>query len=290
MISLIGNDSPIEFMNFPDGESFVKFDYNNKPINILWRYENDAEFMTIFQMFDVMARIDKRQRMPKNLFIPYFPHARQDRVTAENQPFSLDIAATLIGMQAARTNTNVYTLDIHSFALRDMKIGENRIADLMGWVNTSSCHYAKYLGSNVYDTIIAPDKGARGRVSQWNDELPNCGFVQCEKVRDPITGTLSEPKVSTYHQEAIISAKRALLIDDIGTGFGTHIQLGKVLKRLNPNMELDLFVTHSSFTRGKEPVLEIFNKVYTTDSLPQGLKQQDDRIIRFDCTEFLPKV
>ena len=60
MISLIGNDSPIEFMNFPDGESFVKFDYNNKPINILWRYENDAEFMTIFQMFDVMARIAAR--------------------------------------------------------------------------------------------------------------------------------------------------------------------------------------------------------------------------------------
>ena len=98
MISLIGNDSPIEFMNFPDGESFVKFDYNNKPINILWRYENDAEFMTLAQMYWIMNRVDRDARMPKNLFIPYLPHARQDREAASNQPFSL--AITMVFLQS----------------------------------------------------------------------------------------------------------------------------------------------------------------------------------------------
>lgn len=82
MITLIGNDSPIEFMNFPDGESFVKFDYNNKPINILWCYENDAEFMTLAQMYWIVSGVDRDARMPKNLLIPYLPHARQDREAA----------------------------------------------------------------------------------------------------------------------------------------------------------------------------------------------------------------
>ncbi len=280
-------------MNFPDGESFVKFDYNNRPVNILWRYENDAEFMSLFQMFDVMGRVDPECRMPKNLLIPYFPHARQDRATTNNQPFSLQIAAAFISDLSAQTNTNVYTLDIHSFAMRDMLIGEYSPAELMTWGNISSCHYAKHLESNGYDSIIAPDKGAVGRTSEWHDKLVNHGckyFIQCEKVRDPATGKLSEPKVSEFCLDKLLASKKALIVDDIGTGFGTHVQLGNVLKKLNPDMELDLFVTHSSFTRGKDIVLDVFNKVYTTDSLPKGLAQTDSRIIRFDCTEFLPMV
>lgn len=38
MITLISNDSQIEFINFSDSESYVKSDYNNGIINILWHY------------------------------------------------------------------------------------------------------------------------------------------------------------------------------------------------------------------------------------------------------------
>ena len=295
MITLMDNNSPIEFMNFPDGESFVKFDYNNRPINILWQYENDAEFMTLAQMYRVMLRVDRDSRMPKNLFIPYLPHARQDREAASNQPFSLAIAMIFLHNIIEHTNTKVFLLDVHSLEFakleKDLKDLGKSILDTQ---SIDSSVYAPYLQNEGYDAIICPDKGARRRASLWYDAFLQYGkrvdFIECTKVRDPNTGNLSEPKLEETHEKRLIKANKALLVDDIGTGFGTHIQLGKVLKKINPNLELDLFVTHSSFTRGKESVLEIFNKVYTTNSLPQGLKQQDDRIIRFDCTEFLPKV
>lgn len=295
MISLIGNDSPIEFMNFPDGESFVKFDYNNKPINILWRYENDAEFMTLAQMYWIMSGVDRDARMPKNLLIPYLPHARQDREAASNQPFSLAITMLFLHTNIEYSNTKVFLLDAHSLEFAKLEEDLRNLGkSIIDTQSIDSSVYAPYLQNEGYDAIICPDKGARRRASLWYDAALGHGkrvdFIECTKVRDPNTGNLSEPKLSEVYEDRLRKANKALLIDDIGTGFGTHIQLGKVLKKINPNLELDLFVTHSSFTRGKEPVLEIFNKVYTTDSLPQGLKQQDDRIIRFDCTEFLPKV
>lgn len=300
MITLIGNDSPFEIMNFPDGESFVKFSYNNKPINILWRYENDAEFMIIAQMFDVMKRVDPDARMPKNLLIPYLPHARQDRAAASNQPFSLEVVMVLLHSIISRADAKMYFLDAHSFEFANI---EERISDSayelgIGIFNTESIDsvkYATHLQNEGYDAIICPDDGARRRATLWHDAFLSRGhrieFVQCTKVRDPNTGKLSDPQVENpVHRNRLINARKALLIDDIGTGFGTHIQLGKVIKQINPDLQIDLFVTHSSFTRGKDIVLEVFNKVYTTDSLPQGLTQVSDRIVRFDCTEFLPKV
>lgn len=300
MITLVGNDSPFEIMNFPDGESFVKFDYNNKPINILWRYENDAEFMIIAQMFNVMDRVDPDARMPKNLLIPYLPHARQDRAAASNQPFSLQVVMDLLHSITLNNDTKIYFLDAHSFVFADIE--QNIVGNLselgvsiFNAESIDSVKYATHLQNEGYDAIICPDDGARRRATLWHDAFLNSGhrteFVQCTKVRDPNTGKLSDPQIEgSIYRNRLINARKALLIDDIGTGFGTHIQLGKVIKQINPDLQIDLFVTHSSFTRGKDIVLEVFNKVYTTDSLPQGLTQVSDRIVRFDCTEFLPKV
>lgn len=300
MITLINNDSHLEIMNFPDGEGFVKFDYNNKPINILWRYENDAEIMILAEMYSVMKRRDNKNRMPKNLFIPYLPHSRQDRAATDNQPFSLAVFANILEAFVQESNTNIYTLDIHSQVLHGLHRARQYDPTRIEWEYIDSSKYSDLVTSdnNYYDAVICPDKGATRRATLWYESFLNKGrrvdYIQCTKVRDPNTGKLSEPElektVNDFYLERLIKARKALLVDDIGTGFGTHIQLGNVLKKINPYLELDLFVSHSSFTRGKDIVLEVFNKVYTTDSLPQGLKQESDRIIRFDCTEFLPKV
>jgi phosphoribosylpyrophosphate synthetase len=308
MISLIDNNSQLEIMNFPDGESFVKFDYNNKPINILWRYENDAELMVLAQMYDVMKRVDQTSRMPKNLLIPYLPHARQDREATDNQPFSLKVLFNFLQSFSRGTNTSVFMLDVHSFVFTNF-LSIDAISSFLPkqspMHNIDSSHYSVHLKNEGYDVVICPDKGAEERADKWqyqlegsdksheglDDGIPRLDvvdFVQCTKTRDPSTGKLSDPSVIDV--DVLSKAKKALLVDDIGTGFGTHVQLGNVLKKINPDMQLDIFVTHSSFTRGKEIVLDVFNKVYTTDSLPKGLLQVDDRIVRFNCTEFLPMV
>ena len=53
------------------------------------------------------------------------------------------------------------------------------------------------------------------------------------------------------------------------------------------NINMDLWVTHSSFTRGKDIVLDAFNKVYTTDSLKGAVQNKCDRIVVFNCLDAL---
>ena len=291
MISIVGNSSPIEFMNFPDGESFIKFDYDGKSMSILWRYENDSELMSIAQIYEIINRKitdDKKAKLHPPLiylYIPYFPHARQDRPTTDNQPFSLKAFCALLHNIIDFSNTVIYTLDIHSEAISNLPINKYCI-------DVKSNVYSRLIAKS-YDAIVSPDAGATFKVHRWyhdyRTENPthDVKFIQCAKNRDPSTGQLTDPSFCTADDHrSIIRSGRALIVDDIGTGFGTHIQLGKFIKKTNPDIKLDLFVSHSSFTRGKEPVLEVFDTVYTTDSLIKGLAQVDDRIVRFKCTKF----
>ena len=82
---------PVEFMNFPDNESFVKFNYNGESLNIVWKYENDSELISLALLYDVIRQNYKSNRGKIKLFIPYFPHARQDREEVKSQPFSLRV-------------------------------------------------------------------------------------------------------------------------------------------------------------------------------------------------------
>jgi ribose-phosphate pyrophosphokinase len=289
MFKILENNSLLEAINFPDNESFVKFDYDGKPLTIVWHYESDAEIMVLAQIYDIISDKDPTHRMPKNLFIPYLPHARQDRRTSSNQPFSLNILMSFIGKITSNSNTEIYALDIHN--PNCVAIQYNNIK------NIKSSNYAELVyNKNAYDAIIIPDKGAYDRCDEWwkiiyaDTEEPK--LIQCHKNRDPNTGQLSNPVVELSGEQYLKQKNNScLIVDDIGTGFGTHIQLAKVIKEHNPDTNLDIWVTHASFTRGIDVVLEHFNHVYTTDSLISGRKYHSNpRITAFDSTQFLPKL
>jgi len=287
MFQILENNSLLEVMNFPDNESFVKFDYDGKPLTIAWYYESDAEIMVLAQIYDIIKNKDDRH-IPKKLFIPYLPHARQDRRTSSNQPFSLDILINFIKKITSNSNTEIYVLDIHSNYILDTHGVECNIKNI-----TSSNYAALVCSKNEYDAIIIPDKGAYNRCYEWwvgAGKKPK--LIQCYKNRDPNTGQLSNPIVEPSGEQYLKQKNNnCLIVDDIGTGFGTHIQLAKVIKEHNPDTNLDIWVTHASFTRGIDTVLEYFNHVYTTNSLILGRKyHSNNRVTAFDSTQFLPKI
>lgn len=291
-IEIHNNESRLEILNFPDGESFVKFDYDGKPITIVWKYENDAELMILAQIYSFF----ENNYSEKFLYIPYYPHARQDRKTTKNQPFSLRVFTKILLDTIKGTNTKLRVLDIHSTVLDS--ILANYSAD--DWHFYNSSFYSRMIENpNQYDAIICPDKGALYRCLDWHKFLwaitgkKDFYFIECEKTRDPITGKLSNPYMSYDGMEKLNRSLKVLMIDDIGTGFGTHIQLAEYLKTINPNVVIDLFVSHSSFVKGTRPVLNAFDKVYTTNSLASGSKaiveSGSNNIHSFDCTLPLKK-
>lgn len=327
MITLRDNTSSLEIGQYPDGESLVKFDYNNKPITIIWRYESDAEIMSLAQIYDIMKTRDPVGRMPKNLFIPYLPHAREDKETI-NRPQSLRILIGLLVHIVSHTNTHIYTLDVHSEIatniLNDAAMlysFNGSIASIISapnfsgkacrrnfsWENISSSKFAGLIGmpgynhlsalddieemTFSYDAVVRPDKGAHERCNAWANKVSKGVMIQCIKERNPDTGKLSDPKVLDI--DILNNSKRVLVVDDIGTGFGTHIQLGKTLMTINPNIILDIFVSHSSFTNGIDQLLglsgndRIFHHIFTTDSLPKG-SVLSNRIHSFPCDSLVP--
>jgi len=101
----------------------------------------------------------------------------------------------------------------------------------------------------------------------------NLPILYCEKTRDPSTGKLSNPTV--VNKSNLKEDWKYLLVDDIGTGFGTHIGLAKSIKSLT-NVSIEIVVSHAGFSNGIEPVLEVFDKIYTTDSLIKGYNKIKD--------------
>jgi len=258
---------PVEFMNFPDNESFVKFDYNGGPLNIVWKYENDSELISLALLYDV---ISQNRCSIVNLFIPYFPHARQDREEVKSQPFSLRVVSEFVN--EFLIGDLCVCLDVHSDVLETTMV--------MEFENIPSSNYSDSIDTK-YDYIICPDKGAMNRCESWGEKR-NTPVLYCQKNRDPSTGKLSDPIIPDID----LSNKRVLLVDDIGTGFGTHVMLANVFHGKHQNLVMDLWVTHASFVRGKEMVLRVFNHVYTTDSLKGATQQNSDKITVFDCTKY----
>ena len=327
MISIFTRDDifAVNVSNFPDGETITRYAGNSKPLNILWQYESDNELMALAQLYSILRSNDLHNRFPKNLYIPYLPHARQDRAATKDTCNAVGTFVSMLNHIIKNSNTKVFTLDVHSSTCIDIfeTYTSPRYHEMtFQYENIDSAYFASLIPNPAYDAVICPDNGALRRTRLWWNEIfarkmtdeqykeGNIGtrsewpsnnpghktFINCTKNRDPETGKLSNPSIDNpAHVEYLKTIKRALLVDDIGTGFGTHIQLGNVIKTHNPNIKLDLFVSHSSFTRGLAPVLDVFDTVYTTDSLPQGnnicsnscLK---NRVIRFNCINCVPEI
>jgi ribose-phosphate pyrophosphokinase len=286
MITLTNNSDrsviPYEILNFPDGESFIKLSVKKADkIVAFWKYESDSELFTLGLLFDV---IKNNGAIVEELIIPYFPHARQDRATSLNQPFSLRVFLKFLKSIIEHNWVNIYTLDLHSDVAFDL-------TNFAGITNLSSSILATKFNFDHINCLVCPDKGAKTRVEEWAKVL-NLPILYCEKSRDPSTGKLSNPTI--VNMENLRNDWKYLLVDDIGTGFGTHIGLAKTIKSIM-NVSIEIFVSHAGFSNGIEPILEFFDKVYTTNSVIKGfnkiknfvLQKQNDSL-KYDLVFVMP--
>ena len=86
------------------------------------------------------------------------------------------------------------------------------------------------------------------------------GYLTASKSRDLATQEISDTTIN-----GDVKGKNLLVVDDICDGGRTFIELGKVLREKQCG-ELSLFVTHGIFSYGIDQLLDVYDRIYTTDS------------------------
>jgi ribose-phosphate pyrophosphokinase len=190
----------------------------------------------------------------KDLYIPYFPAARQDRVMVPGEPLSVKVYADIIN---GLNFKSVFVFDAHS---------EVTTALVNNCQAISNHSFVKAVLSELNEDIvlISPDGGALKKIYKLSEALGGVEVIECSKSRNVKTGKLSGFKVYTDDFEG----KNCLIIDDICDGGGTFIGLAEELKKKNAG-KLYLAISHGIFSKGLDQLNKYFDRIFTTDSFKE---------------------
>lgn len=192
-----------------------------------------------------------------NLELPYLPYARQDRVCASGQAFSLEVFA---GMIKSMNPNRIVTWDCHSNVGLALTGAINVSPEAM--IRTDAALLALLQQEN--SVLVCPDKGAIQRCTDISQKLGVKEMVFCEKQRDPSTGKIYRTDVLAED----LSGKCAVISDDICDGGYTFIKIAEQL-RAKKAERIVLFVTHGIFSKGLSVFDGLIDEVITTNSFPQ---------------------
>jgi ribose-phosphate pyrophosphokinase len=251
--SPLGNEKAIHFQSFTfsGGEPHIKiqsdFDVNDA-VTITHRLNSFNDLGLLCVTVDALRRMEVKII---NLFIPYFPAARQDRVMIPGEPLSVKVYADILN---AINFNKVTVFDAHS------EVTPALVNNCVVIPNhTFIKEVIKTIGNNV--KLISPDGGALKKIYKVSEFLGGVEVVECSKSRDVKTGKLSGFKV--YNDD--LQGVDCLIVDDICDGGGTFIGLAAELKKKNAG-KLFLAVSHGIFNKGFED-LKCFDGIFTTDSV-----------------------
>lgn len=245
-----GEEIIFQNFTFSGGEPHIKietsFDVNQKVI-ITHRLNSFNDLGLLCIAVDALRRMDVKNM---ELFIPYFPAARQDRVMIKGESLSVKVYADIIN---AMQFNKVFVFDVHSDVTPALVNNCEVIPN-----HTFIQAILKKTGNNV--KLISPDGGALKKIYKVSEFLGGIEVVECSKSRDVKTGRLSGFKV--YHHD--LKGADCLIVDDICDGGGTFVGLAEELKNKNAG-KLYLAVSHGIFSKGLA-VLDCFDALFATNS------------------------
>ncbi|WP_316827703.1 ribose-phosphate diphosphokinase [Pedobacter miscanthi] len=252
----LGENNLIEYKSFlfAGGEPHIKISDNfdtKLPVTITQRINSFNDLGLICITVDALKRMGVKEI---NLFIPYFPAARQDRVMVPGEPLSVKVYADIINAMAL---ASVTVFDPHS---------EVTPALLNNCVTVSNHQFIKEVISKIGTEVklISPDGGALKKIYKVSEFLGGAEVVECSKSRDVKTGKLSGFKV--YSDD--LGGADCLIVDDICDGGGTFIGLAEALKAKNAG-KLYLAISHGIFSKGFDELGKYFEQIFTTDSIKE---------------------
>ncbi|MCX7205961.1 MAG: ribose-phosphate diphosphokinase [Proteobacteria bacterium] len=255
---------------FGAGESHFKIlAQTTRHVDIMFRYAGDQSIIQLLLLNDAL----KRQGAELiDLYIPYFPGARQDRVCNQGEALSVKVYADLINQQ----NFNqVFIFDPHS----------DVTAAVLNKVHVVKNHQLiKQVVEEIAEKIvlISPDAGSNKKIFELSVQLGGLEVIRADKVRDVSNGKIIDTEV--YCDD--LGGKTCVIIDDICAGGRTFMELAKKLKAKNCG-KIILIVSHYEGV-AKEADLRASGiaAIFTTNSL-KDIPSSDFLTVK-DIWSFMP--
>lgn len=263
MITL--NDNVVEITRFPDNTT--KFDIKGGTIKsnnkLQWNFESMEELFTLIGLADKLKNTDTE------LFIPYLPNARMDKICNQMEGFMLKYFVEIVDALGFKKIT---LLDPHSAVYKKFVKHTNWVEDNFTVRNLIFKTIMNIKTMNDYEdvTLVYPDKGARNRYSELIGDEEN---LYGEKVRNQETG-----QITSFDLVGEIPMNPVLIVDDICSKGGTFYFTAKKLREKGFTGEIYLYITHAEETIFDGELLaqdSEITKVFTTNSL---LKSKHEKI------------
>ncbi len=282
------NELEIEFelFKFNGGELNIRIEQNMDfsridSVVISQRIRSSDDLFAILIAKEALVRLGVEKF---ELFIPYVPYARQDRVCNHGESFTLRVFANILNTAGFK---NVYCFDAHSEvspAIIDNCININNhrfVQESIKSIVMRKSTAEKDLRHNI--NIISPDSGSNKKIKDVMRFLTaltlgevedivlqiapiiNYNLIKCDKTRDLKTGDLTGFDVYADDLKGI----DCVIVDDIVSNGGTFLGLAEELKRKNAG-DLYLVCSHGEFGADPSKTIEklssVFKKIYVTDS------------------------
>lgn len=244
--SIYINNEPIDVMQFSGGEVQVRVPEVEQG-SFMTAFLNSSD--AILEM--ILALDAAKDYNIRELTIPYLPYARQDRICAKGEAFSLQVMAELL-INSSSADFTIF--DPHS----------SRALDFLDDTRVVHPHQLFSIIPNKYTYIIAPDKGAVDRATAfgYNSGTP---IIAATKERDPTTGEITNTAI-----QLPTTTSKYLIVDDICDGGRTFIELAKVMRsQVEHPITIDLWTTHGIFSQGFDVFKEHIDNIYYSNSRNQ---------------------
>lgn len=265
------NGFEVEVGHFPDGTQCVKFPNNilfnydgdiDRRVSISWFYDSDEELFTLASAVDYVRRNFENNPLI-DLYLPYVPNARADKIKSHEENFSLKVFANFIN---SFNFAKVYVNNVHS------NVSEALINNIVSCDDQALI--CCVINTEKPDVIFFPDEGACKRYSDLyvikNSKLPIAFGI---KKREWSTGKILGLDVIS---DVDLKDKKVLIIDDICSAGGTFKFSSMKLKEMGAK-EVNLYVTHceDNIQNGDLLKTDLISRIYTTDSI---LHIEDEKI------------
>lgn len=240
----------IEQGRFPDNTLLMKMpkadELSNQKQIVTWNYEDDSELFALTCIKKFFGDV------PLVLYMPYCPHARQDRVKNPEDVFTLKYFCEIINDLKFQ---NVIIEDPHSnvcTALLDNVV-----------VIEAAYHIQNVLAEINNDNLVMcyPDEGAMKRYSGMVAKPYAFGVKKRNWENGEILGL-------DLINADVVKGKDVLIVDDICSRGGTFYHTAKALKEAGAE-KIYLYITHCERTifLGDVFTSGLIEHVYTTNSI-----------------------
>jgi len=253
-------DNSIKFILNKDTEN----PYTTIPIIIVrTRLLSNDDIITLSLLKDVIN--NKYPNIRTILRIDYMMYQQDDRRFNTEESFGLKVISNFINSMKW-DKVEIFHPHSDKIEFIDNCIIKNNTEFILDSISTIFKNKFNHSDIKSFSQIqklcwVIPDSGAFKTQFKQIQELSYNSFITCAKSRDHIT-----QKIETIVNTENLQGKDCFIVDDICLGGNTFIQIAEKLKEKNCG-KLYLVISHGVFNYGIEHLLEVFDTIYTTDSI-----------------------